>query len=285
VSALAAFGRFLNARASARPLAVCRILVGSAAFLRGLVSYHLIDRLLRPEAIQARAHPWLPELTREWMTGYIALWLVAAAMLTIGYRSRLAGAALTILIAYHLVADQNLFFNHIYFLWLLIFLLTVADSGADLSVDWHFRGRPAATAALWPIVLLKVQVTLVYFFAAVMKLNAEFLSGDVIEQGLRLLPEALRLPWIFQAIAWSTVLAELLIGFGLWSARLRVIAIATGIFLHGLIPALMGWYGGFVVFSLSILGTYPLFLTEVKELGEPVRALKIRSVHALRRTG
>ena len=263
--ALEEFRRFLEARVTARPLAVCRILVGLATFLRGLVSHHLIDRLLRPEAIPARANEWLPELTRDWMTGYIAVWLVAAAMLTVGYRTRLAGGALTILIAYHLAADQNLFWNHIYFLWLLVILLTVSDSGADWSVDWHLRGRPAATAALWPIVLLKLQVTLVYLFAAIMKLNAEFLSGEVIEQSLRLLPDALRQPWLYVAVAWGAVAAEIIIGFGLWSARLRPLAVATGLLLHGLIPILIGLYGGLVVFSLSILGTYPLFLTGMPE--------------------
>ena len=52
------------------------MIVGLATFLRGLVSYHLIDRLLRPASIPARANEWLPELTRDWMTGYIAVWLV-----------------------------------------------------------------------------------------------------------------------------------------------------------------------------------------------------------------
>ncbi len=52
---------------------------------------------------------------------------------------------------------------------------------------------------------------------------------------------------------------------GLWSARLRPLAVATGLLLHGLIPILIGLYGGLVVFSLSILGTYPLFLTGMPE--------------------
>ena len=35
---------FFTSRVDARPLAVARIVIGGAAFLRALVSYHLFDR-------------------------------------------------------------------------------------------------------------------------------------------------------------------------------------------------------------------------------------------------
>ena len=254
--------RFLRARIDPRPLALCRITVGAAAFLRALVSYHLMDRLLRPEAIQAHAIPWIPELSRPWLVPYIALWLAAAAMFTLGYRTRLAGTVLCLQIAYHLTADQNLFWNHIYFLGLVILLLTVADSGATFSLPWLRAGRPAWTAALWSVVLLKLQISLVYFFSAVMKMNAEFLSGRVIKEAFEFLPAVLRLPEVYVATSWITVVLELFIGIGLWIPGARLLAIAGGIVLHSLVPVLIGLYGGLVVFSTSILGTYWLFLNQ-----------------------
>ncbi|MBK9166380.1 MAG: HTTM domain-containing protein [Bryobacterales bacterium] len=253
---------FFRARIDPRPLALCRITVGAAAFLRALVSYHLMDRLLRPEAIQAHAIAWIPQLTRPWLLPYIALWLVAAAMFTIGYRTRLAGTVLCLQIAYHLTADQNLFWNHIYFLGLVLLLLTVADSDTAFSVRWLRAGRPAWTAAHWSVVLLKLQVSLVYVFSAVMKMNAEFLSGRVIEEAFEFLPGVLRLPEVFVATSWLTVVLELFIGIGLWIPGARLVAIAGGILLHSLVPVLIGLYGGLVVFSTSILGTYWLFLNQ-----------------------
>ena len=252
----------LEARTDPRPLALCRIILGAAAFLRGLVSYHLLDRLLRPETVSARWFEWLPPITRDWMLPYVGAWLVAAALFTLGYRTRWAGGALTALIAYHLAADQSLFWNHIYFLGVMVFLLTVADSDACYSVKWLRAGRPKTFARQWGVTLIKLQISLVYFYAACAKLNPTFLSGEVIERSLAYLPGALAFPGFYLFTTWATIALEFFLPFALWRRSLRMWAIAGGLALHGLIPVLIGLYGGLVVFSTSIVSTYLLFLDE-----------------------
>jgi hypothetical protein len=164
-----------------------------------------------------------------------------------------------------LAADGTFFWSHIYFLGCLVLLLTVADAGADLSFDWKAQGSGRRTVPLWGIVLLKLQITIVYGFAAVAKLNPEFLSGAVLDRAL-LRPEFLKTPELLIALAWGTIVCEAGIAIALWVKPLRPWAIGTGIFFHAAIPLSMGLTGGLVVFSASIIGAYVLFLDRVEFL-------------------
>jgi hypothetical protein len=238
---------------------VARLVVGGAAILRGPVSYHLFDRVLRPGVVRAPMFDWVPEMTRAAMPWYTLVWLLVAVAFAVGYRTRLNGTILLGLIVYHLAADGSFFWSHIYFLGCLILLLTVAGSGADLSFDWKAGGGGRRTVPLWGVVLLKLHVSIVYGVAAVVKLNPEFLSGAVLERGL-LRPEFLKTPEFLIALAWSTIAYEGGMAIALWLKPLRLWAIATGIIFHGVIPLSMGLTGGLVVFSASIIGTYVLFL-------------------------
>lgn len=254
-----AVSEFFRRTTDARPLAVARIVIGAAAFLRGLVSYHLFDRVLTPGVVRARDFDWVPEMTRAAMPWYTLAWLLVAAAFALGYRTRLSGTILLGLICYHLAADGSFFWSHIYFLGCLLLLLTVADAGADLSFDWKAQGGGRRVVPLWGVVLLKLHISIVYGVAAVVKLNPEFLSGAVLESGL-LRPAFVKTPEILVALAWGTIAYEGGMAIALWVKPLRPWAIATGMLFHAAIPLSMGLTGGLVVFSASIVGTYVLFL-------------------------
>ncbi|MDA1234303.1 MAG: HTTM domain-containing protein [Acidobacteria bacterium] len=254
-----AFVKFLGERTDARPLAVARIVIGGVAFLRALVSYHLFDRVLISGVVRAREYEWVPDMTRAAMPWYTGVWLLVAAAFALGYRTRLSGTILFGLIVYHLAAGQSFFWSHIYFLGCLVLLLTVADAGADLSRDWMSRGGGRRTVPRWGVALLKLHITIVYGFAAIAKLNPEFLSGAVLERAL-LRPEFLKTPEIVVALAWSSVAFEGCMAIALWMKPLRSWAIVAGVLFHAAIPVSIGLTGGLVVFSASIVGTYVLFL-------------------------
>lgn len=260
---LKAFIDFLQQRTDARPLAVARLIIGGAAFLRGLVSYHLFDRVLTPGVIRARSFEWIPDITREALPWYIGVWLYVAAAFALGYRTRFNGSILVGLIVYHLTVDQNFFWSHIYFLGLLILLLIVADAGADLSWDWRSVGGGRKTVPRWGVMLLKLQIVFVYAVAALAKLNPRFLSGEVLDRAF-VRPELLKTPELLVVLAFATVALEASMPIALWFQPLRRWAIASGIIFHALVPLLMGITGGLVVFSASIIGTYVLFLDQAE---------------------
>jgi predicted DCC family thiol-disulfide oxidoreductase YuxK len=153
--------------------------------------------------------------------------------------------------------DQNLWSNHGYLLLLLTLLLGFMDSDAALSVRWLQDGRPEREIPSWPVILIGIQLSIVYFYTAIAKINPVFLGGDII-QGSVHLPPSLRRPGVVVAMAVATVTIELFLVFGLWLRRLRPWAFLLGFCLHGSITVLMGpalW-----IFSLMTLSAYAVFL-------------------------
>ena len=250
---------FFDRSTDARPLAAARIVIGCAAFVRGLATLSLFNDLLVPGVVRARTFEWVPYMTREAMPWYVGAWLFAAGALAVGYRTRLNAAILFVLIAYQLAAGQEFFWSHIYFLCCLVLLLGVADAGADLSFDWRAAGGGRQTVSLWALTLLKVQVSIVYFISAAAKVNPSFLAGNVLGKAVQR-PEFLKAHEVLLALSWGTIALEGGLAFALWIKPLRPYAIAAGLVFHAAIPGMMGIYSGLVIFSTSITATYVLFL-------------------------
>lgn len=164
-----------------------------------------------------------------------AAWLGAALAFGLGWRTRLAGGALVAAMAAALLADQQLYSNHLYLLAWAVGLLCLADAGARWSLDARRRG--AREVPRWPVVLLRVQVSVVYFFAAASKVNPGFVTGGVLAASMRwegplAVPEALGNGWILFALSLATIVVELWLSAALWSRRLRTRAMGVGILLH-----------------------------------------------------
>lgn len=250
---------FFERRTDARPLALARMGIGVAVFVRGLATLSLFHDLLTPGVVRAQPFPWLPHMTREAVPWFLAAWLLAAAGFTAGYKTRLNAAVLTVLITYQLAADQAFFWSHVYFLGCLILLLGVADAGADLSLDWYRSGAGRRSVSHWAVTLLKLQISIVYFVASLAKINAPFLRGEVLGRTV-LRPEFLMNPEALTALSWMTIPLEAGMAFALWSKRLRPWAIAAGVGFHIAIPGMMGMESGLVIFSVAMIAAYVLFL-------------------------
>lgn len=206
--------RLLDATTNSRLPAAIRVGVGAIAFLRGI-------RLAIEASDQTLTHLAL-----------IGLWLVLAVLVTSGRHARVAAGGMVVLWALMLRVDSGFFYwNFIYLIVLALLLVAVSDC------ERHFvAGRPATPSVLvpaWPLTLMAVQVSLVYGFTALAKMNGRFLAGDVLghyfEQAVlpTPAPEAL-----FGALAIATVVAELFIAVALWSRRLRPVAFAVAGPLH-----------------------------------------------------
>src|SRR4029453_4745052 len=108
--------------------------------------------------------------------------------------------------------DQNFWGHHVYFIGLMTLLLTFVDSDAALSVR-ALRGDRRARVTNWPILLMKIQLSLVYFFAAIAKLNPIFLSGYVIASRTTHAALAQQAPIVLSGLAVAAVAAEAWLSF------------------------------------------------------------------------
>lgn len=252
----------------ARPVALVRILVGLAAIGNALEHWAALERLLATSVVKMPYASWLPYPPLAATPVLIGAWLIAALLFMLGLRTGWSGALLVAIMGYVLLLDQQLYSNHLYLGVVMTLLLTLADSGARYSLDARYRGG-RATIAEWPILLIKIEVSIVYFFAALTKLNPDYLSGSIMAQfvhadTLAIIPAGWPFTTLMQALAIASIATELLLACALWFAGWRWLALICGLGLHLAIIFTGGAAIGmpdfrFTVFALLIVPPYILF--------------------------
>ncbi|MFQ5968412.1 MAG: HTTM domain-containing protein, partial [Acidimicrobiia bacterium] len=246
----------------ARPVGFVRIVVGAAALLRAWEGVKIMWPLTRPEILRLPNAEWAPEPTPALVIAVLVVWVAAALAFTLGLRTRAAGGVLFIVLGVVLLSDQQAYSNHLSRLALLVLLLTVGDAGAAMSLD--SRVSPRETVPAGPILLMKAQISIVYGFAALTKLNAGFLGGGVLAAqlgtGFVPVPDGLRVPVVMMTLAGLVVVLEAFLALGLWSRRYRPAALVLGLAFHVSIVLLMDPAVQLVVFALEMLAVYLLFL-------------------------
>lgn len=262
--------QILGLRTDARPLAVARIITGVNAALASLEAWRMLSRLLAPLVVKIPVFAGLPVLPSGALRPFIAVWFIAALVFALGWKTRVAGVVLTLVTGYTLVLDQQTYSNHLYLLFLVLLLLTISDSGATWSVDAR-RHATRTEVAAWPILLLKIQVTIVYFFSAMAKITHQYLAGAILTRSLKqggwfAAPQSWRAPEAMSILAVISIVVELFIAFGLWSPRLRRFAIVAGIGFHLLILAVLNSSRlSLAIFALSMFAVYVLFVDAVRQ--------------------
>lgn len=252
-----------------RAVGFARVAVGTAALLKVAILAPVLLALDDPVWLRLPVASWLPPLPAEAFPAVVALWVVAGAAFALGWRTRPAGGALCLALLYTLLADRHLYSNHLYLLLTVTTLLTLADSGAALSLDARRTGGRARIPA-WPVLLLKIQLSVVYGFAALAKLNLPYLSGGVLNaylgrKALLPFPDAARTVAVMAALAWTSIALELFLAAGFWSRRRRRAAVLAGIAFHATAVLLLPAAAELVVFAIVMFGLYVLHFEDVVE--------------------
>lgn len=256
--------RMLGRHVNPRPAGMVRVLIGIAAMLKAIQMSSVLERFDAAGVLRIPYVEWAPSVS-DFPSGLVvAVWLVAAALFAAGLWTTASGTLLTATMAAVLLSDQQLYSNHLYLVVLMAGLLTLARSGSALSVDAR-TGRGRKEIPEWPLLLLRIQVSIVYLFAGLSKLNATFLSGTVVAVTLRRDgPLAVPLEWrTFEpmaVISLMAVLTELFLAVALWLPRWRRAAFVVGLGMH---VGIAMWFvptDQLMVFSIIILAPYLLFL-------------------------
>ncbi len=260
--------QIVSRQTDARPVAIVRMLVGLAAIGFALEAWVNIGRVLSPQVVDMPYVAWYPSLPVATLPLFIGLWLCAALAFVLGLGTRLCGAVLTLSMVYTLFFDQQLYSNHLYLATLVVLLLTIAESGARFSLDARWSGGHDLILE-WPILLLKIQISIVYFYAALLKVNPQYLSGAMLASfwpfnELVALPGGWSSVQILPFLAVISILTELFLSVALWVPRLRWLALAVGIGFHVMIIYTGGATPGepdiaFAIFALVTVAPYILF--------------------------
>jgi hypothetical protein len=231
--------------------------------LRELLSYYFGD-----------VYHW-PILPEALVPSYgVYAWIVVAQLLlsvliVAGYGARAALFAASLLGIYVLLCDRLQFHHNRWALFCYAFILSFAP--CDRS--FYVAGDPPSARAgpLWAARLAQVQLCLVYIASGGSKLlDSDWRGGRVILERFRLygqqaldagvpagLVEAFSRPDVTSALAKLAIATELLLVFGLWSRRARVLALWWGVWFHLVIEATSRVEG----FTWLTLAVYGLFVT------------------------
>ena len=197
------------------------------------VERRALNKLAGEDIFHLPAASWLPAVTPTLVDVLLALWIGFGIALTVGLFARAAAAGVATVAVLAMAVDLQASSNHVTLLVALSVLLALGNPAAAWSIDARRKDRKPSIP-YWPVFLIKFQISTAYGYFALAKINDSFLSAEVLasrwEPVLGGLTDTLH-P-ILVAIAISTVLVEGFLAVGLWSERLRKIALPLGLGLH-----------------------------------------------------
>lgn len=195
---------------------------------------------------------WLQVLHGPWMYGYFILMGFAGIAVALGFRYRITAPILAFMWTCSYFAEKTHYNNHYYLMLLLVWIMVILPLNRRASFD--ARQRPEIRSSWcrrWEILLFVLMIWIVYTFAAIAKLNSDWLHAMPLKfwMGAKsdtplvgtLLTKPLA-PWF---ISYAGLLFDLLIvPMFLWK-RTRYIALGLSLCFH---------LGNSLVFQI---GTFP----------------------------
>lgn len=182
---------------------------------------------------------FLQPLPGDGMYYYYGVMGLLGIFIALGFYYRISIVAFALLWAATYLMQKTNYNNHYYLLMLLSFLMAIVPAQRYASFD--ARRNPeikSLSCPRWCLLLFAVQMSLVYFFAGVAKLNPDWLMANPVDAWMKakshyfLIGPLLALPltpWIF---AYGGVAFDLFIAQGLWFKTTRKAAFICAVFFH-----------------------------------------------------
>lgn len=225
------------------PLVIFRIIFGLLIFLEsvgaiftGWVKNNLID----PDfTFTFFGFEWLQPLPGFGMYFYFLLMGAAGILVMLGWYYRTAMLTFAILWTGVYLMQKTSYNNHYYLLVLLSFLMASVPANRSLSLDVKFkRVNELNYCPNWCILIFVLQLFIVYTYAAVSKMNPDWLKAIPLSLWFKgkasypLIGQLLVHEWTPYFIAWGGILYDLfIVPLMLWR-RTRVYAFGASLFFH-----------------------------------------------------
>lgn len=256
----AAWYAHLQAPTSILPLIVLRIAFGLLMFvgtIRFMANGWIAEFYLQPAFhFTYYGFGWIKPLPGIWLYGVYGVLALAALGIALGAFYRVSTVLFWLLFTYTELLDKTYYLNHYYFISLLGLLLILLPLQQWAAVDsWRRPAIAAATVPHWCLWVVRLQLGLVYCFAGVAKLKADWLLDAMplriwlaANSDFPLIGSLFATVWLPYLMSWSGALYDLSIPFFLLQRRTRPWAYLAVIGFHvmtgllfpiGLFPAIM----------------------------------------------
>ena len=248
--------RTLDRWVDPRGIALGRIFVGLASFALIVEWWIPLVRLSADEFVRLPTTTWAPAVTPVLVQGLVSVALVGAVLLLLGTLARVGAALVCLTSAFALVLDEQTYSNHLYLLVWLAGLLTMSRCGNAFVFP---RRKSREPVPYWPVFLIKLQISVVYFWTGISKINEQYLSGEVLQTFMNEwvpIPDA-----ALVYLALLSIGVEFFLSIALWMPRLVPVAAALGASLHLGIIVLLQDPLPLIFFALLMAAGYVQFLT------------------------
>ncbi|MEL6864460.1 MAG: HTTM domain-containing protein [Bacteroidota bacterium] len=181
-----------------------------------------------------------PILYPEWvMYALVFLGAFLALLVALGLWYRWSIALFFILFSYLELIEQSWYLNHYYFVSIVAFLLIFIPANQCFSLDRLLgKVRSVSVNKLFAN-LLRFQISLVYFFAGLAKINADWLLEAMplkiwlkAKIDISIIGPFLAYDWTAYLFSYSGMFYDLLIPFFLWNSRTRPLALIAVVVFH-----------------------------------------------------
>ena len=185
---------------------------------------------------------WIRPLPTAGMTAVFLLLGLASLFIILGLFYRVSMISFFLLFSYVELVDKTYYLNHYYFISVFSFLLIWLPLHKNYALDVKLRPQIKTDwVPAWMVWIVRIQIGLVYFFAGIAKLNADWMLQAL---PLRIwLPAKATIPligpffdqlWFAYAMSWGGALFDITIPFFLAWRKTRPFAYIAVIIFHGL---------------------------------------------------
>ncbi|WKB79942.1 HTTM domain-containing protein [Cellulophaga lytica] len=206
------------------------------AILTGWVKANLVEPTFNFSFI---GFEWLNTITGPGMYAYFVIMGITGIFISVGYKYRYSMLTFALLWTSVYLMQKTSYNNHYYLLmlisWIMVFFPANADNSIDARKNPEIRTNKMYAYNKYIIVL---QLTIVYTYASVAKLYADWLDFGFIKVLMQnkanyfLIGEFLQLAWVHKVVAVFGILFDLLIIPALLWKPSRKIAFVLAIFFH-----------------------------------------------------
>ncbi|WP_316839848.1 HTTM domain-containing protein [Pedobacter gandavensis] len=200
---------------------------------------------------------WVQPLGATGMYAVFLIMGISALLVALGLYYRISIIVFFLLFSYVELIDVTYYLNHYYFVSVISFLMIWLPAGRFFSLDvWRNPAIEVTLVPRWITGTIRLQLGLVYFFAGLAKLNADWLFEAMpmkiwlpTKSHLPLIGNLMYEDWVAYLFSWFGAIYDLFIVFFLLNKRTRkygyiavlIFHIATAIFFPaiGMFPYIM----------------------------------------------
>jgi len=165
--------------------------------------------------------------------------IISSLFICIGFKYQVSIISFFLSFSYIELMDKTMYLNHYYFISILSFLLIFLPANTSFSIDNLINGKSYKKIPKWTIDSIKLLISIVYIYAALSKLNSDWLFEAVplkiwltSKYDLPILGSFLTKEWVHYLMSWGGMLYDLIIPFLLLYHRTRVFGFLLVIVFH-----------------------------------------------------